>query len=88
MERCRHRRARGRHGARGPGATGHLRNREGAPAGNRGVPGLLEYREVAARGAPAPRARTPHAPHPYMHSGASTPPAPLTPHSIFALIAN
>lgn len=35
-----------------------LANPRGSLAGNRGVPALLEYREVAARGAP-PRARRP-----------------------------
>ncbi|CAG9585445.1 unnamed protein product [Danaus chrysippus] len=55
-----------------PGHGTHLRIREGAPAGNRGVPGLLEYREVAARGAPA-------APAPLT-------PAPLTPaHALWNL---
>ncbi|CAH4029608.1 unnamed protein product [Pieris brassicae] len=64
---------------------GTLRIREGATAGNRGVPGFLEYREVAARGTPAsPSDPSPLTPH--MHFEAST--TPLTPHSILALIAN
>lgn len=68
----------------------HLRIREGAPAGNRGVPGLLEHREVAARGAPA-RARRPRAP-PHTRtctdSAAFVSTPPLTPRTMFALIAN
>ncbi|CAG4910241.1 unnamed protein product [Colias eurytheme] len=67
--RCNRQQASGEHvadtGCTEPDAAGHLRIREGATAGNRGVPGLLEYREVAARGTPAPHPAppTPRAPH-------------------------
>lgn len=61
--------AAGRRGA----ARGTLRIREGAPAGNRGVPGLLEYSEVAARGAPARSPLPPRTAH-------ALAPQPSSPH--------
>lgn len=67
---------RGRHAGRGRAArrgTRDTSNREGAPAGNRGVPGLLEYSEVAARGAPARASRPPRTAH-------ALAPQPSSPH--------
>lgn len=59
--------------AAGRRGTRDTSNREGAPAGNRGVPGLLEYSEVAARGAPARAPRPPRTAH-------ALAPQPSSPH--------